>query len=373
MEVSVDLFLSRARDMITKAVKEWVVVDLIEHYSLTGGVSGASIYYVRAKLSFPGVPREPLEKIDFVIKFSGRRTFDVELENYNALHEDHKKYFLNFAATRTQIHEHFYMVMEYLEGYETLESLLYDVHLKTSPADSIRNVIKVLRSIQTEHLPDPVQGSLASRAFRLYFGQLDKDISEAMRVHNDLLSELYGKVLVVNNKPLASLKASFEKVCKHAISFAPPTLARIHGDCHARNIVVNPNIPAGVKFLDIDNLDQEGDYIYDFGELFADLETFGYILGARQFNVKEYEKNGAVCYDYKVDPPQAVREALNQVKQELDDLTGDDSNWENRFKLAKARYLFNMVSKIQKYDQDKIVAFYLEGTKIMDDLASRLQ
>jgi hypothetical protein len=131
---------------------------------------------------------------------------------------------------------------------------------------------------------------------------------------------------------------------------APPFYTITHGDCHARNILLRKR-DLDLKIIDIDNLEDQGDYIYDYGTLLADLETFNLILQSREPCFKLSIVEGSVSYEIQNNCNADIAiSVISERLEEIADETGD-KNWKKRLKLAKARYLFSMVSKLS--DEEK--------------------
>jgi hypothetical protein len=366
LERASDVLLARADERFKSAIREWVRLDLEESYPLTGGISGADVHYVRATISFPGLSVSPVP-VTFVVKFSTKRTFKIEQGKYSRLRDDLKQYFMNFSSPAKQIDSEFYMVMEHLSGFKSLETLLYKTPLECSPKSLMEGIIPVLKKMYFDSSGEGMQ-SIVSRRFNMYFGEIEQSISIALDQHTKILKPLYDQKVNVNGVPMLPLKTCFTEISKRSSDFEPKYTTLMHGDCHARNIMVNP-VTHEMKFIDIDKLTNDGDYVYDVGELLADLEIFGYILGARRFCVTQEDKQ---TYHYSIEPPQAVRESAETLTTELLSFAREDENRrESRLKLSQARYLLNMLPNLEVYQKDRILATYFEATRIMNELAAR--
>jgi len=367
LEVAYDIALANLRRYIREAIKEWIRIDIAKTYPVAGGISGAGVHYVSAYLSFPGLSIEKFP-VDFVVKFSEKRTFDLEQQKYMKLSDEIKQYFINFTAITKQITDEFCMIMEHLKGFQTLELILYTTPMQVGLEDLMQKVVSVLGSVHKERVDsDRLQNvGKQANAFRLYLTDIANNIYKSLKKHGTILTHLYDQNLIVNGSRVSSLQESFAQVCENWKRFNPGAAMTMHGDCHARNIMVNPRT-LDLKFIDIDKMDERGDYIYDFGELLADLETFGYILGTRRFSVVVKNKNN---YDYSIEPPNTVKEACIFILNRMNDLNENDKR---RLKLAKARYLLGLLPDLSSYDNERVVATYLEAVRIMNDLANSLR
>lgn len=362
-----DIMSTHLNKLIREAIKEWVRIDLKNTNPIVGGVSGAGVHYVSAELSFPGLTQDKIP-IDCVVKFSDKRTFRIEQEKYDGdLTDKLKQYFINFSAITRQVSDEFCMVMEHLQGFQTLETLLYMDPIPVGLGELIKKVISVLGLFRTESVGSTDTQSIRRRlnVFRLYLVDIAENMFQALMSHPVVLKDLYGKNIVVNGLECDSIKKSFNVICEKWKNFESDSITLMHGDCHARNIMVNPRT-LDLKFIDIDRLDKDGDHLYDFGELLADLEIFGYILGNRRFKIL---REGETKYSYSIDPPNVVNEASKMI---MNALTFPNEKDKMRLELAKARYLLSMIPNLSKYNTDKILGAYLESVRIMHYLVQHM-
>ncbi|MCJ7431061.1 aminoglycoside phosphotransferase family protein [Candidatus Bathyarchaeota archaeon] len=361
MESAQDIVLARMQYQIREAIKEWIKIDILKTFPIAGGVSGASVHYVSADLSFPGLAQDKFQ-VDFVAKFSDKRTFRNEQERYESLPPDLKQYFINFSAITRQVSDEFCMVMEHLRGFQTLDYLLHSGQAYGDLNDMMERVLSTLKAIHAKHSASHEQTDLngLSNIFRLYITDIASSISKAQKVHGGILKDLYKKETSVNGLKISPLLTLFNEVRDRWKEFESSNTSFMHGDCHARNIMVNPRT-LDLKFIDIDNLDQAGDSVYDLGELLADLEVFGYIFGSRRFSIQKDKDE----YSYEIELPKPVEEACKIMRNSIGKLDKKD---EKRLELAKARYLLSMVPYLSNLNQEKILATYLEAICIMQKL-----
>jgi hypothetical protein len=346
------------------AIREWIGISIKTNYSpIAGGFSGAGVYFVPFRLSFPGLSQLPLE-LDVVIKLDSKHGFALDKQNYDNIAKipNLQKYFAAFSSLPRQIGEDFFMVMEFLGGYRRLQDLLYS-ETKEMAVEHCNAVLEAMREIQINE-GGKVEKGPSRILSSMYFGDIEKNLNKIAE-ENSALAGLFSKSQLLpdqqsNPHRKMSLLECLSCLWKKHENLEPKFCTRMHGDCHSRNIMFNSSGSPRVKFIDIDQFSFKGDYIYDFGELISDLEVVSYLQNQICFSLPSNQ------FEYQLELPEAVTAAIETIWKEVEnELQQDDPHWKSRLYLAKARYLFSVVANSSQFKNDFPLAFvtFCEGLR----------
>ncbi len=374
--MSLELFFPVSPQVCEYAVKNWIEVRILRQLPLQGGVSGANVYSIDAELLFPTLEEGQCKPLEFVIKFSSEQDFEREKENYRQLPERLKKWFVDFATQRKLIEGNFFLIMPHLSDYKTLAYILYH-EAETLATDAAKKTWEALEDIHFRKDEDrdpckkkkPSLGKLAI----MYLADVYLSIQKTDR----LVSYFPGirlESLQVNGEKLHQPSFYLEQLWKISDKIAPCFSMWTHGDCHSRNIMIRLS-DTDLKFIDVDQLHYDGDYIYDFGALLADIEVYNRILQCRRPDFSLTKKSSR-SYSYAVpEMPKETQLATDFLREKLMNFVTkelkDNQLWERRLDLARARYLLNMSSKTIDYERAFIV--YCEGLRALASATNTLQ
>lgn len=355
------------------AIRTWVEIRIRRQVPLQGGVSGASIFYVDAEISFPGLETEP-NNITCVIKYSTEESFEAEKKKYDKIPEQLKHWFASLEAPRVMIDGEFFMIMPFLNGYQTLSSLVY-YGKKEQVEYWIKKILDCLENIhffkkaseKLEEIPSDKFSEFAI-PFGLYLTKIQESIEKSQGLL-DTFPELQKEVIKINGVEYRSVHYYLDQVPAYLKELLPRFYTRMHGDCHPRNLLIKPK-NEDIKIIDIDKMSDKGDYINDYGTLLADMQIFNCILQARRPNFRLSRVNGAIDYtlEQNCNANDACRLIFDRVKKTAI-AKGDSEEWERRLELAEARYLFSMVPKT--LDKEKACLVYCEALKSLANVVCK--
>lgn len=337
--------------------------------SLQGGVSGANVYVVDAKILFPALENEVKPKpLKFVIKFSSGQDFDLEKEKYGQLPSRLKKWFVDFATHRVPVDGKFFMIMPHLREHKTLAFIVYHSSEELRIREATQKAWEALEDVHFGRDKDeernpcekkpPSIGKLSS----MYLADIHSSLQKTNKLAK-FFPSIESMSLEVNGQKLNQPSFYLDKLWKASGKVTPCFSMWTHGDCHSRNIMIREK-DMDVKFIDIDQLQYDGDYIYDYGVLLADIEIYNRVLQCRRpnFALKKESKN---AYSYLLPELSSVNVAIEYLLDKLERRTKviNDEQWKTRLDLAKARYLLSMCSKT--IDREKAFIVYCEGLKAL--------
>lgn len=337
--------LSPDISIFKKAVKESIRIQVLSWHRLTGGVSEAEVYRVFARIAYPRT-RFPRKYKKIVIKFSDQRLFKIERKKFKSLPRELKKYFAKFDVPRQQVDGWSFLIMPYLEDFDTLEKILFReesiVQIEELTSSLFENLAKLQFSAGglNRNFPRLI-------AHRLYFSSIENSFLKVLDIWRKLQEEVSLAIKV------------FKKLSKKAEDFEPPFTTRMHGDCHSRNIMINLK-NMSMKFIDIDALEVKGDYILDFGELTGDLKVYAPTRFCRDIERNSLPRSSASAQ-------KAVDLLLGRLKDFA--LSHDDSKWRKRLYLAQTRFLLNILPTIDPGEDEKALYILSRVTDAMNQAA----
>lgn len=348
------------------AIRNWVEVKIGKQMPLQGGVSGASVYRIDAEIEFPGLQSELQPKLlQFVIKYSTKQGFQQEEKLFENSPDELKRWFVNFAAPKIPVDGNFFMIMPYLRDHETLAFIVYHKG-RAETEESMKKVWEALQSIHfyKEKDRDPYEKKPADlgKLFRMYLGDMQKSLQKITRIA-EILPNINSQPFTANHERIHPPSFYNEKILQIAKEVSPSFSNWTHGDCHARNILIKQE-NMDLKFIDIDKMQRDGDYIYDLGSLIADIDIYNSALQSRRPNF-ELKKKSKRSFLYVLPTNPNAAEASKLLLDKIRNLANKigDKGWRKRLYLAEARYLLSMVPKT--IDREKAFVVYCEGMKAL--------
>ena len=283
-----------------------------------------------------------------------------------------------------------YLMMHDLEGYYTLrqelDALESDgrrlfLRQQMQLAAIVQNVARGLNALHREskpHHPD------IHAVDNLYLVPLNRHLGELSRRSFAGLRRLMYADFNANDILYNRLGKYLSGLRRHEKKLRPPQLGLVHGDCHSRNIMLNE--AGNLKFIDLENLEPEEDYLLDYALLLEDVAMYRFI-SSEEISLTFQDPNGKTDTG-KIVPqirytrftPSAMALSFQEnLLRELEQfaLSIGDSEWRPRLWLAIARALTLLSVRrfletpmtMQANEQDNIVAMlYAESIRLLDEL-----
>lgn len=363
-----------SKESSEEAIRKWLKVVIRKQLPLQGGVSGARVNIIEAEIHFPALEHKfKPKKIRFVIKFSTKEGFEVEKDKFERLlPEGLKRWFVNFAAPRVLVGERFFMIMPHLEDYQTLGYIVYHEN-ENEIRSSLGITLNVLKEFNFyDHATRKIgeEKENIGKLVGLYLFDIQRSVEKIFSMDSDVrlfFTKARNEIITVNDEEIYPYPIYYDGLVKILSKVSPPFSTWSHGDCHSRNIMIK-SAESDLKFIDIDKLNPNGDYIYDFGTLIADLEVYNALLQSRRPNF-EFERLSDVKFSYKISSSHNVDMAVKLLKENIKEIADEkaDVGWERRLHLSKARYLLDMAPRTK--DLEKAFVAYCEGMKSLNALS----
>lgn len=240
-------------------IREWIKPQLINIEQIAGGYSGSEIVRIYSKLIIPINAQEvPLPNI--ICKVSQTDNFESELNNYKLIPPALKHFFSKSSDTIEYKSEKAFLVMEDLTDYNTLLEISEKDGLIKKTLDDIYNeLFHNLRFIYT-YKPSTQNNKILNS---LYFDDIIRSIGSISK-HDFEEKDKYVNELNIIQNSIYQVISEIKEI--------PSTI--MHGDLNLRNIMMKSSVDEfRIRFIDLDNFSNSGDYIYDLGELIVDTFT----------------------------------------------------------------------------------------------------
>ncbi len=288
-----------------------------------------------------------------------------------------------------------YLMMHDLDGYSTLRQVLnsyetsgHKLFLRQriemeNLAQKIAYVLNALHRESKAHHPD------IHALDNLYLMPLNRQLGElGQQVFRGLRQLMYGE-FNANGELYHRFGKYRAGLHRYEEKLRPPQLGLIHGDCHSRNIMVNPH--TDIKLVDLENLENNQDYLLDYALLLEDVALYPFIQReeiALQFPEPGEASDGKgkavpqIRYPLFTPSPVAFlfqEQLLHEIETFAQSI--NDQHWRPRLWLATARALtllsarrFLLPSGKNNNIQENIISMlYAESIRLLHELLTHLE
>ena len=112
---------------------------------------------------------------------------------------------------------------------------------------------------------------------RLYLSSVERSLIQMCRPDKFPHLKSWFRGFKLGERKYPSIEHYLRKVERRKAKLRIPYLMLVHGDCHSRNIMLNESFTE-LRFIDLDHLDDDGDYISDLARLLEDISVFGFLI-----------------------------------------------------------------------------------------------
>ena len=390
------------QEAFQEIIKRRLEVDIREMRPLSGGITKDEVFRVdyvinltspyqlgdHARIQSPG-PQT------IVIKQGSRHSLNRTVHSYHALPNAVKDLFARHADApqllATDPTTPAYLILEDLtEEYDTFRNLLNQADYRRLTRQQSQRLhhacntimdglFRIYESTKWRH------GSFLNHQLsRIYLSPMEHHANQITQggKHPHLSQWIGGFWLGQRRFP--SLDHYLNTIEAYRSKIPIPCLMLIHGDCHARNIMLDGDCDR-MKLIDLDRLDYGGDYIWDVAELIEDVAVFRFLFDTE---FRHYHDRRTVRFPAS-DP--LHREAI-ELRIEYDAISSTltlefqrhlmelvkgyaaktgDTSWQPRLWLALATHLLSLVNNHK--DAEHASVLYVEAIKLLDDLCAFLK
>jgi hypothetical protein len=374
-------------------VRKRTKITVREVVELSGGITDARVFRVNYAVNADGLSegqdgsRTGFQTHSVVVKSGPRVDLQQSVDRYQHLRSGIQPYFAQHSRQPEVLEASpsapAYLILEDLtDDYQTLRQIFGDIDRHRLSTED-RKAIAAVTGVVTESLFDIYRQTrrkesdlVGLQVSRLYLGRLDKALIAMCAPEKfPRLKELF-RGFWLGDTRFESIERYQSLLYHHREVLRPPGLMLMHGDCHGRNLMLDECYER-IKLIDLDKLDDTGDYILDIALLIEDIALFRRLFDRDYHHYLRPEQvdfpTGAAQLAY----PLFVSEAAVLFQGLLLERVGafaaelGDRHYQARLWLAIALYLLRLV---EKADQIKTGAvLYAEAVKLLHALVEHLQ
>ncbi|HEX8036299.1 MAG TPA: phosphotransferase, partial [Ktedonobacterales bacterium] len=382
-------------------IRDRMLIQLGEIEELSGGFTEDRVFRVPFTYSLP-LPDQPSRArpravsqplISLIVKQSTSSALHTAMKNYNRLSPELQQFFAR-QPTEAEIYKArdsltYYLPMEDLYGMRTLydhlnewdQPVMEEMHrdlLHTAVERVARVSFTLFETTRGKRIHFP--GTQHSRLLlsHLYRSRIESKLARGVDHIPWLKKQLDG--FSGPYQRFRSLDHYLNIIAAHAPMMEPAYLGLVHGDFHARNIMLDDSC-GQAKLIDLDKLSWSGDYLADLGDLIADTCVY------RRVSEPEREEYGLPSDDITLSAngvhyPILSRPATDELQLAL--LAAlerfaakiEDTGWKPRLWLATATGLLRRIAFHTDGDSEKdaliVAVLYSEAVRLLDELSGFL-
>jgi hypothetical protein len=360
-------------ETVKSILRHWVTIDVKAIDQLTGGISGAGVYRLQTEIRIPTFSENAakLTLPSIIVKTNTMEAFRAEFENYQKLPSNLRDRFarmeksleppiVNEAPGKREVI--YYMIMEDLLDYRPLHDIICkEKHDEAYLSKLVNDIWKSLRIFH--NYKEDVQE--VHRSISLYIGAIQDALIRAIGTHNDL-SHLVSSDVTVGGMKLCPINDYWPKLLTLTDRFEPPFATYVHGDLHSKNILIRDLIEGekigfDVKLIDIDKMRDDGDYLYDLGELISYIEVIGPVISGN-FTFQPKAEGNSI--EYQIPSNRTADFVKEEFLRKMKELDEKDKYCNQRLSLAQTKAIFSFIPYVKNTLQAKIL--YCEGVRKME-------
>ncbi len=377
-------------------LKDRFKVEITEVQPLTGGLTEAKVFRVHFSLKLATLSEGNETRVEtyrpnpgsLVIKSGSLDSLNQSIERYRNLSPAVRPYFARHAGDPQRLEAAptapSYLVMEDLTYMDTFHSILNRLD---------QGALSKPKRVELEKAGEAIFSGLfaiydqtrqsdidffGSQLARLYISRLEKKLVQMCHADKFPHLKTWLRGFWLGERKYPSIEYYLRKLESQKARLKVPHLMLVHGDCHSRNIMLDAQL-SQLKLIDLDHLDEDGDYIQDLALLLEDVAVFRFLfIESYRFHLeKEQVKflSNAPDHpvienriDYRAFSSEAVKLFQHSLLRHMDAYarTIQDESARERLWLAMATALMSLIPK--QTEKEYATLLYVEAIKLLDDL-----
>jgi hypothetical protein len=275
----------------TNLIKNRFNVEISEVQRLTGGITSANLFRVNYSLNL--IPLDDMRKVQLnspgslVIKSGSLDLLQRSIDAYKNLPASLKRYFAKHSGQpqilKAVSDSPCYLIMEDLTYLNTFRDIIIRLD---------RGILSNRQKNQLRHACDVICARLfaiydatrrdessffGTQLSRLYISDIERCLIRMSHPNKFPHLKSWFRGFRLGNRKYPSIEHFLRKIESFKAKLQVPYLSLTHGDCHSRNIMLDDEF-SEFKLIDLDHLNNDGDYILDIARLIEDVAVFGFIL-----------------------------------------------------------------------------------------------
>ncbi len=374
-------------------VRKRAKIYIREVVELTGGITDARVFRVNYAMDADGLTeaidpnRSRFQVHSIVVKSGSRASLQQSVERYQRLRTDIQPYFAQHSRQPEVLvassSAPAYLILEDLtEDYVTLRQIFSTLDRHKLSGDDRKTLTETTSAVaqslfdiyrRTRRKDSDLVGLQVSR---LYLSRLDRALLEMCQPEKYPRLKEFFRGFWLGDTRLESIETYQSLLYHHREILRPMSLMLMHGDCHGRNIMLD-ECYEHVKLIDLDKLDDTGDYIMDIALLIEDVALFrrlfddSYHYHLRPEQVDLPAEGAQILYPIFVSEAGILFQQLLLDRVEKFATEIGDQHYKSRLWLAIALYLLRLVEKANHFKLGAVL--YAEAVKLLHVLVEHLQ
>jgi hypothetical protein len=383
-----------------------IQVNLTDSVRLSGSEERGAVYRVRFRLKSDATRDDgqasswQSDRLRLIAKKGSYDALRHSIDQYQKLPEALQFYFAKHTDNLLQFGEtqEWYLIMEDLVHMSPLSEVLSRLNSEVIDSSETEELAKLTNAVsdalQAVHIHDQHKPILGKQFWQLYYTPITKSVEQlcADDAYPRLKRYLHGR-FVSNGWRYRSFQSYLDALTNHADKLNPPKVGLTHGDCHSRNIMLDSRLST-VKFVDLEMLQDDDDYLNDYGLLLEDVAIYLYLPHLRHTQGLTIDDVVAlpdpVSHTNAINYPILPRDSetiiafqhllLQRLKGFADQI--DDKRWKERLWLAIVRNLLILGSRQTLYHEKdprrheeryrSILVCFAEAARLLNELIVRL-
>lgn len=402
------------KNLITNRIE--VALEQNQPELIAGSEERGAVYRIRFTIGWPDATDKlgrtyysTMPPLSLVVKKGSYDALLRSIQQFKGLDPKIQPFFARHDDSMAQFNDsqEWYIVMEDLSEMSPLcEELIQRDTTSFSHRDGeeLRQIVKTISdTLRALHSCKQSSPTMRDHFWRLYYVPITQSLERLCQTYPNFKRFINGR-FTANNWTHRGIQNYLNRISLHAEKLSPPALGMIHGDCHSRNIMIDPKF-IRAKLIDLEMLADDDDYITDYGLLLEDAAIYLYLPHIKISDHHNLSPNDIVFVTESskttggdaarlpsnriIYPPlprdsraiQLFQETLLKRLEEYAKNIGDDY-WKERLWLAMARSLLVLGSRqLERHEKEpqgsdkrykSILICFAEAARLLGELADRL-
>lgn len=374
-------------------IRQKTRITIVKAEMLSGGISDAQIYRLHYELAIESLleptesNRAKLTPPSVVVRADSPEAIHRAVYLYQRLPAKIQHLFAQHAGEPTifeaEMDARAFLILEDLTNtYSTFRDFFDRIdraHISNENREKLhracRTLVRELRILYTETKKENNE-FVGTQLSRLYFSGFERYLIRLGRPgYFPRLKPFFDGFWLADAKHFSSFEYYQSRIDHHKEKLKIVRLMTVHGDFHARNVMLD-ECQDTLKLIDLDKLEENGDYILDFAQLLEDIAAFRFIFDE---NNRQYLRTDTIDFGsgqnhityppFGTDATRLFQEwLLAEIAAFADAI--EDVNWKQRFWLGTAMHLMSLINK--QHDVQHAAVLYVEAVRLLDELVQSL-
>lgn len=381
------------REIFEALIRRKTRITIVDVEPLSGGITDARIFRVSYELGIESLLEQTannhskLAPPSIVVRSDTPEAIHQAVKQYKRLPSNVQHLFARHAGEplifEAKMEAPAFMILEDLtHHYDTFRHFFDDLdrtHITDTKRAALqracRTLVQAMGQLYTETKKESKE-FIGNQLSRLYFSAFDRYLVRLTN-DNDLrrLKPFFDGFWLTEGVHFSSFEYYQSHLERHRDKLRVTCLMLVHGDLHARNVMLD-ECQTQLKLIDLDKLEEFGDYILDFAQLFEDIAMFRFLFdesNRRYLRTDQIEFSAAktmVTYPALGTPATQLFQEWLLAELALFAQVHADQSWKERLWLGIALHLMSLINKAHGIHYATVL--YVEAIRLLDELVQSL-